>query len=354
MLEVRVFGQFDVRLDGEPIELPSRPAQRLLAYLILSAGIAHPREKLAGLLRPDAEESNARRNLRIALWRLRKALEPGGTNHRGFLLSDDLSIAFDADSQYWLDAAVLDRKRDPAWSVDELIEVVSTYRGELLPGFYDEWAVRERDRLQALFEHRMQLLLEELVAEKRWREVLEWGQHWISFAHAPEPAYRALMVAHAALGDLSSVTAILQRCTEALQRELGVQPSEETLALHERLSQGEEPGAAPLLLAALPAPGPPPFKGLHYFDEGDAQLFFGRERLTARLLARLAEDRFLAVVGASGSGKSSLVRAGLVPRLKLGKPLSGGTVRHRDGASWSVRVITPTSHPSSPFSSQEG
>src|SRR5512139_944629 len=66
-----------------------------------------------------------------------------------------------------------------------------------------------------------------------------------------------------------------------------------------------------------PAPGFPPYKGLLFFDEADADLFFGREVLTARLAAHVndlkldATSRFLAVVGASGSGKSSLVRAGL-------------------------------------------
>ena len=53
-----------------------------------------------------------------------------------------------------------------------------------------------------------------------------------------------------------------------------------------------------------------------YFDEGDAQLFFGREALTADLARLLCQFPFLAVIGASGSGKSSLVRAGLVPLLK--------------------------------------
>jgi len=48
MLEVCLLGKFEVRLDGQPVEIPSRPAQSLLAYLILSAGTSHRREKLAG------------------------------------------------------------------------------------------------------------------------------------------------------------------------------------------------------------------------------------------------------------------------------------------------------------------
>ncbi len=90
-----------------------------------------------------------------------------------------------------------------------------------------------------------------------------------------------------------------------------------------------------------PAPGVPPFKGLQHFDEADAGLFFGREMLTEKIVSRLREsispegdqDSFLAlIVGASGSGKSSLVRAGLIPTL-------------RESQGWPVHVITPGDHP---------
>jgi WD40 repeat protein/class 3 adenylate cyclase len=70
-----------------------------------------------------------------------------------------------------------------------------------------------------------------------------------------------------------------------------------------------------------------PYKGLRPFEEGDALDFFGREELTGQLVERLAETRFLAVVGPSGSGKSSVVRAGLLPALRRGGlPGSDGSV----------------------------
>lgn len=86
-----------------------------------------------------------------------------------------------------------------------------------------------------------------------------------------------------------------------------------------------------------PAPGPAPYKGLLFFDESDAELFFGRETLTTQLVGRITElttgasTRFLAVVGASGSGKSSLLRAGLAVALKQ--------------AGWDVRIFTPGANP---------
>ena len=84
-----------------------------------------------------------------------------------------------------------------------------------------------------------------------------------------------------------------------------------------------------------------PYKGLRPFLEADAADFFGREALTERLLARLGEQsgvsRFLAVVGPSGSGKSSVVRAGLLPALRAGA-LPGS-----DG--WFVVDMHPGTHP---------
>jgi WD40 repeat protein len=61
-----------------------------------------------------------------------------------------------------------------------------------------------------------------------------------------------------------------------------------------------------------------PYKGLASFEQADAGLFFGRERLVADMVARLAGSNFLAVVGPSGSGKSSALRAGLLPALRGG------------------------------------
>src|SRR6266498_2991105 len=86
-----------------------------------------------------------------------------------------------------------------------------------------------------------------------------------------------------------------------------------------------------------PAPGIAPYKGLLFFGELDANLFFGRETLTVHLADRVndlvmdSSSRFLAVVGASGSGKSSLVRAGLAVALKQ--------------AGWDIRIFTPGANP---------
>lgn len=94
-----------------------------------------------------------------------------------------------------------------------------------------------------------------------------------------------------------------------------------------------------------PEPGDPPFQGLQYFDEKDADRFFGRETLVARIVGRLTTLRFLAVIGASGSGKSSVVRAGVIPALRRGERLADGSLPPTDSGQWDIRILTPGAHP---------
>ncbi|MGV0107221.1 pentapeptide repeat-containing protein [Nostoc sp. DSM 114160] len=83
-----------------------------------------------------------------------------------------------------------------------------------------------------------------------------------------------------------------------------------------------------------------PYKGLSYFDctEADAKLFYGRTALTDELLEKVRSGNFLAVLGASGSGKSSVVRAGLLYQLKLGRRLSGSD-------TWQLKIFRPGINP---------
>ena len=86
-----------------------------------------------------------------------------------------------------------------------------------------------------------------------------------------------------------------------------------------------------------PAPGECPYMGLAAFQPEDSQFFFGRNRLVSQIVARLAETRFLAIVGPSGSGKSSVLGAGLLPAIWEGA-VPGGS-------SWRTLRLTPGPRP---------
>ncbi|MBI5034023.1 MAG: tetratricopeptide repeat protein [Chloroflexi bacterium] len=295
MLEIKLLGQFDVRLDDKPVEILSRPTQSLFAYLLVKRTTAHRREMLAGLFWPNATETNARAYLRQALWRIRRALE---ASHHDYFLADDLTVAFDTHSDFKLDVAELERAVTANNSVDELLACVSVYQGELVPGFYDDWVMPERERLQSLFETKINFLIDRLIAERRWSDVLQWGERWIALGTVPELAFRALMIAHSALGDRSSMAAVYERCTKTLRDQLDVEPSESTRALYEKLSKGDVP-SAPVperKLSSAPLTNLP----------RQLTSFIGREREMLQVKQLLKTARLVTLIGTGGSGKTRL------------------------------------------------
>lgn len=292
MLEISLLGGFSVTLDGQPLEIPWQRGQLMLAYLALNAGSTVRRAKVAGLLWPDSDEANARNNLRQTLWRLRKVV---GTD---YLQANKSSVGFNTEANYQLDVDRLLEDSVDASDVDRLKHMVSAYQGSLLPGFYEEWVILKRERLQAIFDERMQQLLEQLIKAARWREVREWAERWLAQGQVPEPAYRALMLASAGMGDRAGVAVAFERCAEALEEKVGVEPSPETQNLFRKLTSGEsfwaqkrQPTPSPPV--KLPAPPTP---------------FVGRENELSQLATHLEDPdvRLVTIFGPGGTGKTRL------------------------------------------------
>jgi DNA-binding SARP family transcriptional activator len=127
----------------------------LLAYLALFPQRAHAREELADLLWPDADPEAGRANLRGALASLRRQLEPPGTPAGSVLVAEgrqNISLqvgAADTDVQRF-ERALKAAGRQGVTSREQLrllTEAANAYSGPLLPGFYETWALSERDRL---------------------------------------------------------------------------------------------------------------------------------------------------------------------------------------------------------------
>ena len=134
----------------------------LLAYLALHPDTAFAREELAELFWPDAPGATGRQSLRVALHAIRRALEPSGTDPGSVLAADRdsvrlVAVAFTTDVAEFEHAAANAGDDD-----DALRHAASLYRGELLPGCYEPWALAERRRLADMHAAILARLLEAL------------------------------------------------------------------------------------------------------------------------------------------------------------------------------------------------
>ena len=211
-----------------------------------------------------------------------------------------MSNAFNASAEYWLDAEKLEKLSETA-SADELMNVLSEYQGELLPGLHDEWVVLEREHLNSLFEHHMARLMSLLQDEKRWLDILNWGERWIKLGQKPEPAYRALMTAHAAKGDMSKVAATYERCVKSL-REFEIEPSEQTRRLYERLKTGKETLETRPITTVKEKRNESPKTNLPI----PLTSFIGREKEIEEIIRLLSKNRLVTLMGSGGVGKTRL------------------------------------------------
>ena len=210
------------------------------------------------------------------------------------------------------------------------------WRGQALDGLDGEGFIRaEQSRLESL---RLTTTLGRIDADLRLGGAAEVVDELEALAreHPLDEGIRGqLMVALYRTGNQAEALAAYQDIRRALAEELGLDPSRSLQELEGAILRQDPsldlpdpmPDARPApgaLRAAAPAlrlvesGDACPFVGLATFGVNDADVFFGRERLVSEMVARLAEHGFLGVIGPSGSGKSSAVRAGLVPAIEAG------------------------------------
>jgi len=330
-LSLSLFGPFQVALDGQPVtDFHSDKVRALLAYLAVESQFPHRRESLAGLLWPDWPESSARKNLTNTLYELRQTVGDREA-YPPFLRVTRDEVQFNVASDHTLDvsrlATRLEQGREGGDAgVEALEKGLSLYRGPFLDGFsladsppFEEWVTLQRER----FHRRAIDALEDLAAAHEQRGAFEPGIQAARRAVALDPlrerAHRQLMRLLALNGQRGAAMAQYDACCRALAEELAVEPEEETRALYERIRGEELTGPAEEQKEPARVPrkvGPCPYRGLSSFREADAPFFHGREAFTDRLVEAVhAQPLVAVVVGASGSGKSSVVHAGLLPRL---------------------------------------
>jgi DNA-binding SARP family transcriptional activator len=254
-LRIWLFGA--LRLDHEdfPVDPAAvHPVQGLLAYLLLHRERLHSREVLAGILWGDRSDGKARRCLNTAVWRLRSALEPAGVLRGAYLLSTDAGeLGFNCASDHWLDVAAFEQRALQMLAppeeetgppdVEVLREGVQLCCGELLEGFYDDWALRERERLRLLYLRCLRRLMHVYRQQGAFEDSLACAQQILACDPLREDVHREAMRLHCDLGQRSLAVRQYQRCREILADELDILPMEETQALYTSIAGQACPNA---------------------------------------------------------------------------------------------------------------
>jgi DNA-binding SARP family transcriptional activator/tetratricopeptide (TPR) repeat protein len=295
VLEITLLGNQRVAAGGQPLDALSPRTLGLLGHLVVHAGSPQLRSHVAAIFWPDSTDAQARTNLRRELHQLRRALPDGDR----FMTIDTSSLCWRPDAECEIDVAEFEaaaaeadraeREGDQAVFRAAGSRAVRAYGGDLMPAFYDDWVLVERERLHRTCVALLDRLVTALADDGDTPAAIELARRRVGLEPLEESGYRTLMELQARSGDRAAALRTFHRCASVLERDLGVAPSAETVAAHRLLLGGS--------VEMSPAGGDAPF--------------IGRQAELAALRSAWASarngPRVMIVAGEAGLGKSRVV-----------------------------------------------
>ncbi|MBV7333699.1 AAA family ATPase [Chloroflexi bacterium TSY] len=344
-----LFGKFEISVDAAPVtDFHSDKARALLAYLVLEPN-KHMRQELAALLWPEIGDQYARANLRNTLHRLRQTLDRASAGAADHLLSVTRQAVWFNTNSAFVDVhrfqSLLDSESaqhghkstlrpqtlssEPSSTrLEQLAEAVALYQGELLAGFsvaeapgFEEWLLlcREMTQQQALLAfHTLTTEYETLGDYERAHNI---ASRLLTLDPYREETYRQIMRLLAQTDQPDQALQYLEQMRQRMHEELGVEPSEQTLALARQIAVGDFDKRTSLRLLQqddrmnrnalhpfLPSSDPPFMAPLDLDNIPNPEPFFGRQQERQKIAEWLLRDRcrLVMIFGMGGMGKTSL------------------------------------------------
>src|SRR5512132_3809241 len=351
-----ILGPLEVaQAGGEPLPIAGSKERTILACLVARAGRVVPVDDLIEELWGDHPPRAPEKTLVTYVSRLRRDLRLGqspGSNH-DLIVSRGAGYALER-AGHLIDAVSFERLAGeghrlldtgrPAEADHVLEEALGLWRGPAYQGYrYTGFGAAEGDRLDELRRTATEDLIDSRLAGADPGRLVPELEAMVREEPLRERRWGQLMVALYRAGRQAEALQAFARAREVLVGELGIEPGPELQRLqaailsHDpELERGRPPDAEPVHTTDVC-----PYKGLARFETVDAGFFFGREQVVAEAIGHLVGGRFLALVGPSGSGKSSLLRAGLMHALGAGA-LPGSD-------RWAYSVIRPGNRPLDAF-----
>ena len=349
-----VLGPLEVIDDGgAPMPIPGAKERTILADLISHAGQVVSVDALLDEVWGEDPPRTAEKTLGSYISRLRRALDPGGgsakaksdvieTRGGGYMLdvSDDEIDAIRFERLAEQGRRFLDAGR-PGDAGAVLKEALGLWRGAAYQDHrYTVFGTSEGERLEELRRSALEDRVDTRLAAGEASKTIPDLEGMIRDEPLRERRWGQLMLALYRAGRQAESLEAFARARTILVDELGIEPGPDLQRMQAAILAQDpvlERGWPSALAEPMSSTDVCPYKGLARFETSDAAFYFGRERLIAEGVGRLASGRFLALVGASGSGKSSLMRAGLLHALEAGAV---------PGSEWwTVSLLRPGEHP---------
>jgi LuxR family maltose regulon positive regulatory protein len=250
-LHVVTLGRFAVFLAGEHINNArwDRPkVQKLFKYLLTAGNHCAHRDVLMDALWPDLPVDAAWSNLKNAIYRLRRVLEPQLLPRQTsrFLEAEGPSYRLLLGPHDRWDAAEFLQQAEAAQCSrhdEDFAAAAALYGGDYLPDdIYEDWTITLRERLSSMYERLLLAWGEALAARGACEQAIAVTEHLLRVAPTLEAAHRALMGYYAAAGWRDRAVQQYRRCARALRDELGIEPDPETTELYRHILHSQATG----------------------------------------------------------------------------------------------------------------
>ncbi len=343
-MDYRILGALRVARDGHDLDLGGPRQQLVLAVLLLHAGETVPTVHLVDAVWGTHPPSSARKTAQAYVSRLRRQLGDDviETTTAGYRLQ---AVSHEIDARRF--AQLVGEARghlphEPVVAAPMLDSALALWRGAAWGALAEQDVLApDATRLTELRRGALEDRLEIDLALGRYAAAISELEGFVAAHPLRERARGLLMLGLYRAGQPAKALGLYDDTRRTLAEELGVEPSPQLQRLHLRMLQQDPDLLVPvddrLIVAGSPPDTRNPYKGLRSFGINDAEDFFGRRGVIDDLLGRLHDEPFLALVGPSGSGKSSVVRAGVLPAVHQGALVGGGRA--------AVATMVPGAHP---------
>ena len=304
-LQIRFLGTLEIRHADRLLPKPATlKSQSLLTYLIFHRNAPQRREHLSGLFWGEWPEEKARRSLSTALWHIRRCLPDEGvilSNSETVQIVPTSNIRLDVDD--FLSLAAQD-------DIANLQSAIDLYRGEFLSGFYDDWVVDERYRLETIYCDTLARLMVAYEARNDPQSALNTASKLLAQDPFREDGHRLVMRAYCKLGQRNAALIQYRRCQEEIKRGLGIEPMPETRDLYNALLTGHfeatsvKTTSIPPSVELLASPGQNPLDPVYLGR------MVGREKELVFLEScwtHQTEKKLVLLSGEAGTGKTRLI-----------------------------------------------